>query len=77
MTAMEIETRMVRALSPRIGPPGLVAERSIKGTSFGTMGKKSPLISTLMRVVLAVEGVTPVSTDPSHVSKTGVPGPLS
>ncbi len=76
MTAMEIDTRMVRALSPRIGSL-FATERSINGTSFGTIGKKSPLISTLMRVVLAVEGVTPVSTDPSQVSKTGVPGPLS
>jgi len=74
---MEMATRIVRALSPTIGPPGLVAERSMNGTSFGTIGKKSPLISTLMRVVLAVEGVTPVSTEPSHVSKTAVPGPLS
>ena len=73
---MEMETRIVRALSPSIGSP-LVAERSMNGTSFGTIGKKSPLISTLMRVVLAVEGVTPVSTDPSQVSKTAVPGPLS
>ena len=90
MTAIEMETRMVRALSPIIGPPGLVAERSIKGTSFGTIGKKSPLIITLMRVVLAVDGVTPVSTVPSHTSLQGgtvggsvegfvpaVPGPLS
>jgi len=76
VTAMEMETRIVRALAPRIGSL-LATERSMNGTSFGTIGKKSPLISTLMRVVLAVEGVTPVSTDPSHVSKTGVPGPLS
>jgi len=75
---MEMETRMVRALSPRIGSL-LATERSIKGTNFGTIGKKSPLISTLMRVVLAVDGVTPVSTDPSHglKGKSGVPGPLS
>jgi len=53
---MEIATRIVRALSPIIGPPGLVAERSIKGTSFGTIGKKSPAIFTLMRLVLAVLG---------------------
>ena len=90
MTAMEMETRMVRALSPRIGPPGLVAERSMNGTNFGTIGKKSPLIITLMRVVLAVDGVTPVSTVPSHISFHGgtvggfvegfvpaVPGPSS
>ena len=54
---MGMETRMVRALSPIIGPPGLAAERSIKGTSFGTIGKKSPAIFTLMRVLLLELGV--------------------
>ena len=86
---MEMATRMVRALTPMMGSP-LVLERSIKGTNFGTIGKKSPLIVTLMRVVLAVDGETPVSTAPSHTSLQGgtvggsvegfvpaVPGPSS
>ena len=76
VTAMDIDTRMVRALSPRMGSP-LATERSIKGTKLGMIGKKSPSIFTLMRVVLAVDGITPRSTDPSHVSKGAVPGPLS
>lgn len=89
MTAMEMETRMVRALAPLMGSL-LATERSMKGTNFGTIGKKSPLIITLMRVVLAVDGVTPVSTVPSHTSLQGgtvggfvegfvpaVPGPSS
>ena len=89
VTAMEMATRIVRALSPMMGSP-LATERSIKGTNFGTIGNKSPLIITLMRVVLAVDGVTAVSTVPSHISLQGgtvggsvggfvpaVPGPSS
>ena len=55
MTAMETDTRMVRALSPRMGSL-LAAERSMNGTSLGTIGKKSPAIFTLIRVVFAVLG---------------------
>ena len=75
---MDTETRMVRALSPIIGPPGLVAERSIKGTSFGTIGKKSPAIFTLMRVLLLELGVKLVSTEPVQYSTSfnTLPGEL-
>ena len=89
VTTMDTARRIVRALSPRIGSL-LATERSIKGTSLGTIGKKSPRIVTTIRVVFSEDGATPVSTDPSHISLQGgtvggsvegfvpaVPGPSS
>ena len=38
VTAISMETRIVRALSPIIGPEEVAAERSIKGTKLGIMG---------------------------------------
>jgi len=51
VTAITMLTRMVRALMPLIGSP-LATERSIKGTKLGMIGKKSPLIVTLIRLEL-------------------------
>ena len=76
VTSIATDTRILRALLPSIGSP-LPVERSIKGTKRGMIGKKSPWISTMIRVVLSDDGVTFGSTNPSHVSKTAVPGPLS
>src|SRR5688572_28854891 len=77
VTSIAIDTRMLRALSPIIGPDALDTERSRNGTKLGTRGRKSPWIATMMRVVFADDAVTFGSTCPSHVSKTAVPGPLS
>jgi len=41
VTTIAMPMTIVRALIPRIGSP-LATERSIKGTNFGTIGKKSP-----------------------------------
>lgn len=49
VTAMETDTRTVRALFASIGPLAVASERSINGTNLGTIGKKSPLISTTRR----------------------------
>jgi hypothetical protein len=62
VTSIAIDTRMLRALSPIIGPDALEAERSRNGTKLGTSGKKSPLISTIRRFALL--GLKPVSTAP-------------
>lgn len=77
LVAMVMLFRIVRALSPIIGSL-LATERSIKGTNR-TSGKKSPLIVTLMRVVLFGNGVMPLSDVPSHglPARAAVPGPLS
>ena len=86
---MDILTIIVRALIALIGLP-FATVRWTKGTSFGTIGMKSASICTMMREVLEVEGATPVSTDPLHMSLQGgtvggcvggfapaVPGPSS
>jgi hypothetical protein len=83
VTTIAMPMTIVRALIPRIGSP-LATERSIKGTNFGTIGKKSPSMVTWMRLELSDDGVTSSSTvsspspDPSHVSKGVIAsGPLS
>lgn len=78
VTLIEILRSIVRALIPSIGSP-LATERSIKGTNLGTMGKKSPSISTTRRWLLSarIELVRLVSvTIPLKQNSVGVvPGP--
>lgn len=80
VTAIEMLRRMVRALIPSIGFGGLlVADRERKGTSLGTIGKKSPSISTRRRCLLSARIVLvrlgSVTMPLKQNSIPGSPGP--
>jgi hypothetical protein len=60
VTMIETLTSTVRALIPSIGFP-LAEVRAMNGTIRGTIGRKSPSMLTMMRVLFAVPGVKDVS----------------